>query len=119
MKLLNRHYDNYIIVMVFVFGVLPILLAISSEFYIIYREDIMLFSSEYFEDIYFGFELLNLFQYVLFAVMLILYPIYPAAFSIERYFMKRKSQRSALKEYEILRKIVYALFPFFIFAFVY
>ena len=51
--------------------------------------------------------------------MLILYPIYPAAFSIERYFMKRKCQSSALREYEILRKIVYALFPFFIFAFVY
>src|SRR5688572_14289591 len=102
MKLLNRHYDSYIIVMVFVLGVLPILLAISTFFSIKYREDIMLFSYEYFEDINFGIQLLSLFQYGVFVDMLILYPIYPAAFSIERYFMKRKCQRSALREYEIL-----------------
>jgi hypothetical protein len=51
--------------------------------------------------------------------MLIMYPIYPSALSIEKFFIKRASQNSAITEYEILKKIVYALFPFFIFGFIY
>jgi hypothetical protein len=50
--------------------------------------------------------------------MLILYPLYPSAFSVEKFFIKRNPE-NAIIEYEILKKIVYALFPLFIFAFAY
>lgn len=44
--------------------------------------------------------------------MLVIYPIYPYVFS-KKYFSKRDPQ-SAIIEYELLKKIVYVLFPFFV-----
>ena len=77
---LKRDTDSYIFVMIFVFVVLPFLLAISTFIKINYPGEIILLSSEYSDDIYFGFGLLSLFQYGVFVIMLILYPIYPSAF---------------------------------------
>jgi hypothetical protein len=105
--------------MILVFFVSPLLLAVSTFFKIYYADEIILFSSEYFNDIYFGFQLLSLFQYVVFTVMLIVYPLYPAAFSIEKFFLNREPQNSAIIEYEILRNMVYVLSPFFVFAILY
>ena len=94
-------------------------LAVSTFTKINYKEEIILFSSEYFTDIYFGFHLLSLLQYGVFIVMLIVYPIYPAVFSIQKFFVEREPQNSAIVEYKILKNLVYVLFPFFIFAIVY
>jgi len=105
--------------MALVFVVFPVLLAISTFFKINYEEDIILFSYEYFNNVYFGFQLLSLFQYGVFAVMFIVYPIYPALFSIEKFFTNREPQNSAIIEYEVLKNLVYVLSPFFIFAILY
>ena len=75
-----------------------------------------MYSVEQFGNISFGIQLLSFFQYCVFAVMLILYPMYPSPSHLEKFFMKR---RFPDKEYETLKKIVYALFPFFVFAFTY
>jgi hypothetical protein len=118
MKLLRRHYDNHLLITIIVLVILPILLAFSNFFRYIYSEKILSFSLVYFNDVYFGFRILDLFQYCVFVVMLILYPSYHNILSTERYFGKR-DPRSALVEYEVLKKIIYALFPLFIFALVF
>jgi hypothetical protein len=51
-------------------------------------------------------------------VMLIVYPLYPSVFSLEKFLIKRNPE-SVITEYEMLKTIAYALFPLFIFAFVY
>ena len=118
MKILGRHYDNYLLMTIIVLIVLPVLLALSNFFTIIYRIEIFTFSLEYFNNEYFAFQLLSYFQYGVFVVMLIVYPLYPSVFSLEKFLIKRNPE-SAIIEYEIIKKIVYALFPLFIFAFVY
>ncbi|MDF2738383.1 MAG: hypothetical protein K0S93_2243 [Nitrososphaeraceae archaeon] len=119
MNVLGRQYDNYLPVMICVFFILPILLGISTFYKGNFAEDIILYSIEYFNNPYFGFNLLSYFQYSIFIVMLVLYPIYPSVFSIEKFFIKRKFQNSPILEYEGLKKIIYILFPFFIFAFIF
>jgi len=119
MNVFGRHYDNYLPVMIVVFFVLPVLLGVSTFYKGYFAEDIILYSIKYFNNAYFGFSLFSYFQYGIFIVMLILYPIYPSVFSIEKFFIKKKFQNSPIIEYEILKKIIYVLFPLFIFAFIF
>jgi hypothetical protein len=118
MKILGRRYDNYLFLTIIVLIVLPVLPAFSNFFTIIYRLEIFSFSSEYFNNGYVAFQIQSYFQYAVFVVMLILYPLYPSAFSLEKFFIRR-NPKSAIIEYEMPKKIVYTLFPLFIFAFVY
>ena len=46
--------------------------------------------------------------------MVLIYPPYPAPFSIEKYFMKRGFE-SAVSEFELVRKILYVAIPLLIF----
>ena len=46
--------------------------------------------------------------------MVIIYPLYPAPFSIEKYFVKRGFE-SAVSEFELVRKILYVAIPLLIF----
>jgi hypothetical protein len=105
--------------MIVVFFILPVLLGASTFYKEQFKDDILLDSFKYFNDPFFGFNLLSYFQYGIFIVMLILYPIYPSVFSIEKFFIKKNFQNSPIIEYEILKKIIYVLFPFFVFAFIF
>jgi hypothetical protein len=49
-------------------------------------------------------NLFSAFQIIVFVVMVIIYPPYPAPFSIEKYFIKRGFE-SAVSEFELVRKI--------------
>jgi hypothetical protein len=46
--------------------------------------------------------------------MVIIYPPYPAPFSIEKYFVKRGFE-SAVSEFELVRRILYVAVPLLIF----
>lgn len=118
MKIVSRRYDNYLLMTIIVLIVLPILLAFSNLVTVIYKQEIFLFSFEYFNNEYFAFQIRDYFQYGVFVVMLIVYPLYPSVFSLEKFFIKRNPE-NVIIEYEMLKKIVYGLFPLFIFAFVY
>jgi hypothetical protein len=123
MKSLEQNYDKHLVVTVIVLIALPILLGLSDFILTAYDYQITTFFYERnVEDPVLGLELANRFkqalhilQYVIFAVMLILYPIYPIIFSIEKHFNKR-NPKSAIREYHILKKITYALLPLFFFA---
>jgi hypothetical protein len=54
------------------------------------------------------------FQIVAFVIMVLVYPPYPAPFSIEKYFIKRGFE-SAVSEFELVRKILYVAIPLLIF----
>ena len=117
MKIVIRYFDNYLLLTIIVLIVLPILLGLSNFFTIIYRLEIFSFSLQYFNDEYLAFQLLSFFQYGIFVAMLIVYPLYPSVFSLEKFFIKRNPE-SAIIEYEMLKKIVYALFPLFLLLFI-
>jgi hypothetical protein len=53
-------------------------------------------------------------QIIVFMVMVVIYPPYPAPFSIEKYFVKRGFE-SAVSEFELVRKILYLAVPLLIF----
>lgn len=59
-------------------------------------------------------NLFSTFQIVVFVVMVLIYPPYPAPFSIEKYFVKRGFE-SAVSEFELVRKILYVAVPLLIF----
>ena len=59
-------------------------------------------------------NLFSAFQIVVFVVMVLIYPPYPAPFSIEKYFVKRGFV-SAVSEFELVRKILYVAIPLLIF----
>jgi len=59
-------------------------------------------------------NLFSAFQIIVFVVMVIIYPPYPAPFSIEKYFIKRGFE-SAVSEFELVRKILYVGVPLLIF----
>jgi len=59
-------------------------------------------------------NLFSAFQIIVFVVMVIVYPPYPAPFSIEKYFIKRGFE-SAVSEFELVRKILYVAIPLLIF----
>ena len=59
-------------------------------------------------------NLFSAFQIIVFVVMVIIYPPYPAPFSIEKYFIKRGFE-SAVSEFELVRKILYVAIPLLIF----
>jgi hypothetical protein len=59
-------------------------------------------------------NLFSAFQIIVFIVMIIIYPPYPAPFSIEKYFIKRGFE-SAVSEFELVRKILYVAVPLLIF----
>jgi hypothetical protein len=59
-------------------------------------------------------NLFSTFQIVVFVVMVLVYPPYPAPFSIEKYFVKRGFE-SAVSEFELVRKILYVAIPLLIF----
>jgi hypothetical protein len=112
---MRSYYDKYQLQTVIVLVILPVLLAISNFFGSVYYDLIYSYFLVYFNNGDLGFQLIDLFQYAVFVIMLVVYPIYPIAFSIEKYFSKSDA-RSVIKEYEILKKSVYALFPLFLIA---
>jgi len=123
MKSLKQNYDKHLIVTQIVLVALPILLG-SSTFILyndFYRNEIITsFVNYYGQDIGFdiGFQFLFsliLLQYVIFVVMLILYPVYPSIFSLEKH-LNRRNPKGALTEYQALKKIFYALAPLFVFT---
>jgi hypothetical protein len=122
MKSLKQNYDKHLVITLIVLVALPILL-ISSTFILtneFYQDKINTFFVNNFKDINLGFQFLislSLLQYMIFAVMLIFYPLYPFIFSIENHFSKR-NPKSALTEYQVLKKIVYTLLPIFFFGIV-
>jgi hypothetical protein len=59
-------------------------------------------------------NLFSTFQIVVFVVMVLIYPPYPAPFSLEKYFIKRGFE-SAVSEFELVRKILYVAIPLLIF----
>ncbi len=59
-------------------------------------------------------NLFSAFQIIVFVVMVLIYPPYPAPFSIEKYFVKRGFE-SAVSEFELVRKILYVAIPLLIF----
>jgi hypothetical protein len=59
-------------------------------------------------------NLFSAFQIIVFVVMVLIYPPYPAPFSIEKYFIKRGFE-SAVSEFELVRKILYVAIPLLIF----
>lgn len=118
MKPLNGVYDNYLLLTITVLVILPVLLALSTFFTITYRIEIYSYSVLYFNNGYLGFHILSFFQYSVFVVMLILYPLYPSMLSLEKFLVNRNPE-STVTEYELLKKIIYILFPFFIFGFAY
>jgi len=59
-------------------------------------------------------SLSSTFQIIVFVVMVIIYPPYPAPFSIEKYFVKRGFE-SAISEFDLVRKILYVAVPLLIF----
>jgi hypothetical protein len=58
-------------------------------------------------------NLSSAFQVIVFIVMVLVYPPYPAPFSIEKYFVKRGFE-SAVSEFELVRKILYVAIPLLI-----
>jgi hypothetical protein len=118
MMLLNDVYDNYLLLTITVLVILPVLLALSTFFFSSYKLEIYSYSLLYFDNGYLGFQILSFFQYGVFVVMLILYPIYPSMLSLKKFLVNRNPE-SAIIEYELLKKTIYILFPFFIFGFAY
>jgi hypothetical protein len=59
-------------------------------------------------------NLFSTFQIVVFVVMVLIYPPYPAPFSIEKYIVKRGFE-SAVSEFQLVRKILYVAIPLLIF----
>jgi hypothetical protein len=59
-------------------------------------------------------SLFSAFQIIVFVVMILIYPPYPAPFSIEKYFIKRGFE-SAVSEFELVRRILYVAIPLLIF----
>ena len=59
-------------------------------------------------------NLFSAFQIIVFVIMVVIYPPYPAPFSIEKYFIKRGFE-SAVSEFELVRKILYVAIPLLIF----
>lgn len=59
-------------------------------------------------------NIVSAFQIIVFIVMLIVYPPYPAPYSADKYFMTRGFQ-SAVTEFELVKKILYVAVPLLIF----
>src|SRR5829696_1684859 len=123
MKSLNQNYDKHLITTIIVLVALPILLGSSTFVLISDQIEVLAFFGQFFND---NFEVayevtyqflvsLILLQYLIFAIMLILYPVYPFIFSIENH-LNQRNPKSAVVEYQALKKIVYALLPIFLFA---
>ena len=60
-----------------------------------------------------GRGLLNNFQYIVFVIILAIYPPYPAPISIRKYF-KERGFKTAVDEYELVKKVLYVAVPLFI-----
>ena len=60
-------------------------------------------------------NIFSVFQIIVFIVMVLVYPPYPAPFSIENYFVKRGFE-SAVSEFELVHKILYVAVPLLIFV---
>lgn len=95
--LTNYYYPITMIIIIFV---LPFFLFVSSI---------------YGMPIYFLSVLVSILQYVIFIIMLFIYPFWTLIYPTSKYFEKI-SNRNAVLEYEALKKIAYLLFPFFIFG---
>jgi hypothetical protein len=121
MTSLRENYDKHVVVTIIVLVGLPILLSSSSfiilnQGYVITEFFPQVFSTEIGVRIGVQFVTsLGLLQYVIFIVMLILYPVYPLSFSLESHLNKRKPER-AIFEYKVVKRIIYVLFPMFVLA---
>jgi hypothetical protein len=117
MKSLKQNYDKHLVITLIVLVALPLLLGFSTII-LINQEQVITSSILTFNDPEIGINFLYslyLLQFVIFVVMLIFYPLYPLIPSIENHLSKR-DLKSALTEYQVLKKIVYALLPVFFFA---
>ena len=56
----------------------------------------------------------SIFEVIVFVVMIIVYPPYPAPYSAEKYFMER-GYEAAVSEFNFVRKILYVAVPLLIF----
>src|SRR5215211_3864569 len=123
MNSLKQNYDKHLVITVIVLVALPTLLGFSTFILTnFYLNQVITSSFQKFKDPEIGIQFLaslilplSILQYVILVVMLILYPLYPFISSIENHLSKR-NLKSSLIEYQVLKKIVYALLPVFFFA---
>ena len=59
-------------------------------------------------------DIFSIFEVIVFVVMIIVYPPYPAPYSAEKYFMER-GYETAVSEFNFVRKILYVAVPLLIF----
>ncbi|HEX9317746.1 MAG TPA: hypothetical protein VF884_02305, partial [Nitrososphaeraceae archaeon] len=59
-------------------------------------------------------QIFSTFQIIVFIIMIIIYPPYPAPYSAEKYFMER-GYEAAVSEFNFVRKILYVAVPLLIF----
>ena len=59
-------------------------------------------------------DIFSIFEVIVFVVMIIVYPPYPAPYSAEKYFMER-GYEAAVSEFNFVRKILYVAVPLLIF----
>ncbi len=122
MKSLKQNFDKHLVVTVIVLVILPILLGSSTFVLSFYQSQVISFFEQIFNDFREVYKIASQFfallvqlQYVIFVAMLVFYPLYPFIFSLENHLSKRKP-KSVLLEYQLLKKLVYALLPIFFFA---
>ena len=96
--------------MISVLVILPAIIFVSSIYI-----DVVPFLVEGFTTNTIEYKLAPLIQYVIIAVMLVVYPISPLLYSVELYF-KKMGPHNVLAEYHNLKKIAIILFPVFVFA---
>ena len=122
MKSLKHNFDKHLVLTVIVLIILPMLLGSSTFVLFFYQGQVISFFEQIFNDFREGykiafpfFALLVQLQYIIFVAMLVFYSVYPLIFSLENHLSKRKP-KSVLLEYQLLKKLVYALLPIFFFA---
>ena len=59
-------------------------------------------------------DIFSIFEVIVFVVMIIVYPPYPAPYSAEKYFMER-GYEAAVSEFNFVTKILYVAVPLLIF----
>ena len=59
-------------------------------------------------------DIFSIFEVIVFVVMIIVYPPYPAPYSAEKYFMER-GYESAVSEFNFVTRILYVAVPLLIF----
>ena len=109
---LKQHYDRHLFTDIIVLILLPILLGMTNIIIDIYAMKLTALGILRFNDPDIITTGLLVIEYIVFAIMMVVYPVYPIFF-LEK-FMSRRDPKTVIKEYRVLKKIVIGLFPFFI-----